>query len=78
MVDNVTTSKYKKIFAKGYTPNWSEEVFLTKRFKNTIPWTHVIVDLNREEIVGIFCKRELQKTNQKKLRVEKVIKRKGD
>ena len=76
--DNVRISKYKNIFAKGYTPNWSEEVFLTKKFKNTIPQTHVIVDLNREKIVGMFCKTELQKTNQEKLRVEKVIKKKRD
>ena len=69
--DNVRISIYKKIFAKVYTPNWSEEVFLTKKFKSTIWWTHVIVDLNREEIVGMFCKRELQKTNKKKLRVGK-------
>ena len=36
---HVTISKYKNIFAKGYTPNWSEEVFVTKKVKNTVPWT---------------------------------------
>ena len=38
----VRTSKYKTIFAKGYTPNWSEEVFVNRKIKNTVPWTYVI------------------------------------
>ena len=75
---HVRISKYKNIFAKGYTPNWSEEVFLVSKIKNTVPWTHVINDLNGEEIIGIFYEKELQKTNQKEFRIEKVIKRKGD
>ena len=50
-------SKYKNIFSKGYTTNWSEEVFVIKKVKNTVSWTHVINDLNREEIVGTFSKR---------------------
>ena len=37
--DDVRISKYKNIFTKGYTPNWSEEVFLIKKVKNTVPWT---------------------------------------
>ena len=40
----INTSKYKNIFAKGYMPNWSEEVFVIKKVKNTIPWTYVIND----------------------------------
>ena len=44
--DHVRISKYKNIFAKGYTPNWSEEVFVIKKVKNTFPWTYVINDLN--------------------------------
>ena len=74
----VRISKYKNIFAKDYVPNWYEEVFVMKKVKNTAPWTHVISDLNEEEIVGIFYKKELQETNQKEFRIEKVIKRKGD
>ena len=35
--DHVRISKYKNIFAKGYTPNWPEEVFLIKKVKNTVP-----------------------------------------
>ena len=46
--DNVTISKYKIIFAKGYTPNWSEENFVINKTKNTIPWTYAISDLNGE------------------------------
>ena len=46
-------------------PNWSEEVFVIKKVKNTVPWTYVINDLNDEEIIGTFYRKELQKTNQK-------------
>ena len=52
--DHVRISKYKKIFAKGYTPNWSEDVFVIKKIKNTVPWTYAIDDLNGEEITGTF------------------------
>ena len=76
--DHVRMSKYKNIFAKGYTPNWSEEVFVIKKVKNTVSWTYVINDLNGEEIMGTFYEKELQKTNQEEFRIEKVIKRKGD
>ena len=51
---------------------------MIKKVKNTVPWTYVISDLKGEEIVGTFYEKELQKTNQKEFRVEKVIKRKGD
>ena len=43
-----------EIFAKGYTPNWSEEVFVVSKIKNTVPWTYVISDLNDEKITGSF------------------------
>ena len=76
--NHVRISKYKNIFAKGYTPNWSEEVFVIKKVKNTVPWTYIINDLNGEEITGTFYERELQKTNQKEFRIEKVIRKKGD
>ena len=52
--DHVRTSKYKNDFAKGYAPNWSEEVFVIKKIKNTVPWTYAISDLNSEGIIGIF------------------------
>ena len=76
--DHVRISKYKNIFAKGYAPNWSEEVFVIKKVKNTVPWTYVINDLNGEEIMGTFYEKELQKTNQEEFSIAKVIKRKGD
>ena len=71
--DRVRISKYKNIFAKSYTPNWSEEVFVIKKVKNTVPWTYVINDLNGEEIIGTFYEKELQKTNQEEFGIEKVI-----
>ena len=76
--DQVRISKYKKIFAKGYTPNWSEEVFVVSRIKNIVSWTYVINDLNGEEIIGTFYEKEQQMTKQKEFRIAKVIKRKGD
>ena len=76
--DHIRISKYKNIFAKGYTTNWSEEVFVITKIKNTVQWTYGINDLNGEEIIGSFYEKELQKTNQKEFGIEKVIKRKGD
>ena len=76
--NHVRISKYKNIFAKGYRPNWSEEVFIVNKIKNTVPWTYAISDLNGEQIIGSFYEKELQKTNQKEFRIEKVLKRKGD
>ena len=64
--DHVRISKYKNIFAKGYTPNWSEEVFVIKEVKNTVPWTHITNDLNGEEIIRTFYEKELQKKQIKK------------
>ena len=49
--DHTRISKYKNIFAKGYTPNWSEEVFVIKKVKNIVPWTYVNNDLNSKEII---------------------------
>ena len=74
--DSVRISKYKNILAECYTPYWSEEGFVIKKVKNTVPLTYVISDLNGEEIVETFYKKELEKTNQKKFRVEKRNKQK--
>ena len=73
--NHVRISKYKNIFAKRYTPNWSEEVFVIKEVKNTVPWTYVINDLNGEKIIGRIYEKELQKTNQQEFSIEKVIKK---
>ena len=76
--DHVRISKYKNIFAKGYVPNSSQEVFVIKNVKNTLPWAYLISNLIGEDIVAIFYVKELQKTNQKEIRFEQLIKRKGD
>ena len=76
--DHIRISKYKNIFAKGYVLNWSEEVFIVNKIKNTVPWAYTINDLNGELITGTFYENELQKTNQKEFRIEKVLKTKGD
>ena len=67
-----------KHFGKGYTQNWSWEVFVFSKIKNTVPWTYVNSDLNGEPITESFYEKELQKTRQEKFRIEKVIERKGD
>ena len=72
--DHVRISKYKNIFARGYILNWSEEVLLIKKVKNTVLWRYVTSDINGEKIVEAFYKKVLRKTNQKEFRVEKVIK----
>ena len=74
--DHVRISKYENTFAKEYTPNWPEEVFVNKKVKNTVPWAYIINDLNGEEIIGTFYEKVLQKTSQQEFRIEKVIKRK--
>ena len=76
--DHFRISKYKNIFAKGHTLNRSEEAFVISKIKKTVRWTYVINYLNGEEIAGIFYEKELQKTSQEKIRIKKVLKRKGD
>ena len=76
--DHVRILKYKNIFAKGYTPNWSEEIFVIKKITNTVLWTYVIDDLNGKEIARTFYKKELQKIDQQECRIEKVIRKEGD
>ena len=46
----------KTFLLKKYAPNWSEEVFVVSRIKNTVPWTYVVSDLNGEEIMEVFTK----------------------
>ena len=60
--DRVRISKFKNIFAKGYTPNWSKEIFIVDKIIDTVPYTYNLIDLNDEEIIGSFYDRELQKT----------------
>ena len=76
--DHVRISKYENIFAKGYTPDWSEQAFVVSKNKNTVPWTYIVNDLNDEETIGSFYEKEMQKTSQEEFRIEKVLKKKGD
>ena len=77
--DTVRISKYKrKTFDKGYTPNWTEEVFVMSEIRPTNPITYKIKDLNGEEIGGTFYGEELQETDQTIFRIEKVIRKTKD
>ena len=60
--DRVRVSRYKNIFAKGYAPNWSSEIFIVDKINDTVPYTYNLKDLNDEEIIGSFYDKELQKT----------------
>ena len=60
--DRVRISKFKNIFAKGYTPNWSSEIFIVDKVNDIVPYRYNLKDLNDEEILGSFYDRELQKT----------------
>ena len=62
VVERVRISKFKNIFPKGYTPNWSREIFIVNKINDTVPYTYNIKDLNGEEIIGSFYDRELQKS----------------
>ena len=75
--DTVRISKYKNIFTKGHVLNWPEEVFVFKKFEQTMPWTYFIADFNGEDIVGTFYKRELGKVEQKNLEQINQIKEKA-
>ena len=60
--DRVRISKFKNVFAKGYTPNWSKEIFIVDKINDTVPYTYNTKDLNDEEIIGSFYDKELHKT----------------
>ena len=72
--DKVRISKYKrKLFDKGFTPNWTEEIFVINQILQTKPVTYRLVDLQGEAVTGSFYEPELQKTTQEIFRIEKVI-----
>ena len=60
--DRVRISKFKNIFANGYTPNWSTEIFIVDKINDTVSYKYNIKDLNGEKIIGSFYDKELQKT----------------
>lgn len=75
--DHVRISKYKGCFQKGYTPNWSTEIFIIKKVNNTNPVTYMIEDLQRQPILGCFYNQELQKTKYPNVYlIEKVLRKK--
>ena len=74
--DYVRISKYKNIFAKGYIPNWSEEVFVINKIKNRVPWTYAISDLNGEKLLEVFMKKNCKKLIEKNLEQKKYLKEK--
>ena len=73
--DKVRISKKKRSFEKGYTPNWTEELFVIDQQLDTSPVTYKLKDLNGENIEGSFYEPELQKSSQQMFRIEKVLKR---
>ena len=74
--DKVRISKYKrKFFDKGYTPNWTEEIFVVDEIQYTNQITYKIKDLNGEEIIGTFYDQELSRASQEVFRIEKILKR---
>lgn len=77
--DQVRISKFKHAFAKGYTPNWSTEIFTIRKVNITNPITYLLDDFQRQPIQGSFYEPELQKTNHPDVfLVEKVLKTKGE
>ena len=74
--DKVWISKYKRrVFDKGYTPNWTEELFVVDKVILTKPVTCYVVDLLGEKVEGSFYEKELQKAKQQTFRIEKVVRR---
>ena len=55
----------KILLKKGYTRNWSEEVSVIKKVKNTVPWTYIISDLNEEKLVGTFYDKSKSKSKKR-------------
>ena len=61
--DRVTISRYKNIFAKGYAPNWSSEIFIVNKINDTVSYTYNLKDLNDEQIIGSFMIKNYKKLN---------------
>ena len=74
--DKVRISKYKDIFAKGYTPNWTREVLIVRNVKGTMSRTYEIADTNGDGIIGTFYGKELQRTSESIEKPELKIKSK--
>ena len=68
--DHVRISKYKNTFAKGYTPNWSEEVFVVSKIKSTVSWTYVLVTWMVNQFVELFKEKNCKKPIKEKKNLE--------
>jgi len=73
--DKVRIQKKKGLFEKGFTPNWTEEVFTVSKVQRTDPIIYKVTDYNDEEVQGTFYEQELQKISQEIFRIEKVVKK---
>ena len=73
---HVRICKYKNVFSKGHTPNWSQEIFIINKIQKTVPRIFLINDLKGEKIKGSFYEKELQKTMRNNLKHKKQLKRK--
>ena len=77
--DHVRISRYRSVFDKGYTPNWSNEIFIIRDVKLTNPTTYLLKDKKGENILGGFYELELQKVKHSDVYlVEKILKKKGN
>ena len=73
--EQVRISRLKKKFEKGYTANWTEEVFIIQKVQQTIPYTYKLKDTKNETVKGTFYEPELQLATQTTFRIEKVLRR---
>ena len=71
--DRVRISRYKNIFAKGYAPNWSSEIFIVDKTNDTVPDTYNLKDLNDEEIIGSFYDQELPNFSSQNVRSKELL-----
>jgi Integrase core domain len=77
--DRVRISKFKALFEKGYTPNWSGELFTVAKVDRTNPPTYVLQDDEGEIIKGGFYSEELKKVKYPTTYLmEKIVKRNND
>ena len=77
--DIVRISKQKALFDKGYTPNWTTELFKISKIKISLPTVYYLQDMKGVDIRGTFYEQELQKVKHADLYlVEKILKRKGN
>ncbi|XP_022193283.1 uncharacterized protein LOC120353103 [Nilaparvata lugens] len=77
--DKVRISKYKKIFDKGYLPNWSNELFTVTHVRSTVPITYELEDVRGQPVQGGFYSQEIVKTKVPSVfEIAKVLKRRGN